>query len=187
MEQKELIAKIIEKTGASEVEAWAALEKSGGDILDAVLILERKVKETQSNTATDVEVTAKDTTTNESEETVERLEGDVVNQDGTRAGNTSEQAARFGDSLKRLATALAKQTFTAERKGEEIISIPVLVLLILLIPAFGIIVPLLIVGLFLGCHYRVTGAKAMTFDVNEMSRKASEYAEDIKNEFAGKH
>jgi len=182
MEQKELIAKIIEKTGATEAEAWAALEQSGGDILDAVLILERKGKEVQNNTVTNTE-----TGTKELEETVERLEGDVMNQNGTRAGNTSEKAMRFADSVKRLVIALSKQMFEVERKGEEILSVPVLVLIIAIIAGFGITVPLLIVGLFLGCHYRVVGAKAMTFDVNEMSRKASEYAEDIKNEFSGKH
>jgi len=183
MELNENINAIITKTGVTEAEAKEALEKSGGDILDAVLMLEREGKIVARKTPE--EETAKEQA--EIEEPVEKLEGDVVNQDGTRAGNTSEKAMRFADSAKRLVIALSRQMFEVERKGEEILSVPVLVFIIVLLAGFGITIPLLIVGLFLGCHYRVTGAKAMTFDVNEMSRKASEYAEDIKNEFSGKH
>ena len=173
MELNEKITTIIDKTGVTEAEAWAALEQNGGDILDAVLSLERagKIKKEEP-----VE-----------NKTIERLEGDVVNRDGSRAGNTSEKALRFVDSVKNLVIALSKQMFEVERKGEEILSIPVLVLIILLIVGFGVLIPLMIVGLFLGCHYHFSGAKAMTFDVNELSRKASEYAEDIKTEFSDKH
>jgi len=183
MELNEKINALIAKTGVTETEAREALEKNSGDILDAVLMLEREGK-TTAKKEIEEEQTQEQAT---EEEPVEKLEGDVVNQDGTKAGNTSEKAARFADSAKRLAIALLKQMFIVERKGEEILSVPVLVLIIAIIAGFGIIVPLLIVGLFLGCHYSVTGAKTMTFDVNEISKKASEYAEDIKNEFAGKH
>ena len=37
----EKIAKIMEKTGASEADARAALDANGGEILDAVIWLER--------------------------------------------------------------------------------------------------------------------------------------------------
>ena len=169
MELNEKITTIIDKTGVTEAEAWAALEQNGGDILDAVLSLERAGKIKKEEPVED--------------KTIERLEGDVVNRDGSRAENTSEKALRFADSVKNLVIALSKQMFEVERKGEEILSIPVLVLIILLIVGFGVLIPLMIVGLFLGCHYHFSGAKTMTFDVNELSRKASEYAEDIKTEF----
>ena len=117
------------------------------------------------------------------EEETEKMEGDVINQDGKRAGTTAEKAARFSDSVKRLFKTLLDQQFQVERKGEEIIAVPVLVFILVLIFGFNIMIPLLIVGLFLGCHYHFLGAQKMTFDVNEMSRKASKYADDLKAEF----
>lgn len=190
MELNEMIAKIVAATGVTEDEAKAALELNGNDMLEAVISLERAGKITKKSAAGKTEdISEKDIkegTFEKIDEDVERLEGDVVNKDGKRAGTTKEKAARFGESITRFVTVLANQTFQVERKGEEIIAVPVLVFLLAIIFGFSIVIPLLIVGLFLGCHYRFIGVEKMTFDVNEVSSKVSKYADDIKAEFQKK-
>ena len=44
-------------------------------------------------------------------------------------------------------------------------------------------VPLIIVGLFFGITYNFTGIDKVVVDVNEVCDKASQTAENIKNEF----
>lgn len=186
MELNEMIAKIVAVTGVSEEEAKAALELNGNDMLEAVISLERAGKINKTAQTEDTANETEEEAAEKIEEDIERLEGDVVNKDGKRAGTTGEKAMRFGESVKRLVNALLKQTFQVERKGEEILAVPVLVFLLVLIFGFNIVIPLLIVGLFLGCHYHFIGVDKMTFDVNEMSKTASKYAEDIKSEFQKK-
>lgn len=193
MELNEMIWRVVGATGVSYEEAKKALEEHGNDMLNAVIALEREGKvqkrmdemkdeKKEAETVTEEKVEA-ETESEKIEEETEKMEGDVINQDGKRAGTTAEKAARFSDSVKRLFKTLLDQQFQVERKGEEIIAVPVLVFILVLIFGFNIMIPLLIVGLFLGCHYHFLGAQKMTFDVNEMSRKASKYADDLKAEF----
>ena len=178
MDKYDMIAKIVSTTGVSFEEAKTALEQHYLDTLEAVLALERagKIKKESSSY----------TSANQTEETVERMTGDVVDKDGKRAGTTGEKAARFGASVERLFKTLMNQSFLVERKGEEIITLPVLMFLVVLILGINVTVPLLIVGLFCGCHYHFVGTKPVTVDINEMSSKASKYADKIKDSFSKK-
>ena len=65
---------------------------------------------------------------------------------------------------------------------KEIIRVPVIVLIVALIGAWGICVPLLIVGLFLSCRYSFDGKDDLAGFNNAMD-KAGQTAENIKNEF----
>lgn len=74
-----------------------------------------------------------------------------------------------------------QNSFVAQRRGETIISIPVLLLIVLLCVGFWIILPLMIVGLFCECRYSFRGPDLGRKDVNDAMGKASEYADDLKN------
>ncbi|MBQ9612951.1 MAG: hypothetical protein IJV14_10250 [Lachnospiraceae bacterium] len=174
----DMAEKIVAKTGVSFEDAKKALEENGNDMLDAVIALERAGKVGQKKTAF--------YTTDETKETEEDvLTGEVINRDGTRADSstTKEKAGRFAESLKHFCDVLIKCTFQVERKKEELIAVPLLVLILALVFAFQIVVPLLIVGLFLGCHYHFLGVEKVTMDFNEMSAKASQMAQDLKDDF----
>lgn len=172
MELLEKVEKIKEKTGVSYQEAKDALEAAGGDVLDALVYLENQGK------AKKPEVDVYTTKAESSEEFRE-------------AAKKYEESTKetFGDHLKKFFVWCGKwikkgceNFFIVSRYQEEVISIPVIVL-ILLAFAFWIVLPLLIVGLFFGFKYSFKGAITKSVDVNSACEKASEAAENIKQEF----
>ena len=141
------------------------------------------VEESIEKEATVEESIEKEATVEETiEQNVEKVKGDIMDRDGRKAGST-EKGAGFGETVRSAVRTLWEQRFQVERKDEELISMPLLVFILVMLIGFEIVLPLMIVGLFFGCHYRFAGAKEMVFDVNKMSDRASQFAEDIKADF----
>ena len=160
MEMLEKVEKIREKTGVSYEEAKAALEEANGDILDAIVILENQGK----------------------------VKGPERQYYSTRPEDSSQkfQEAAMKKFMKWCGQMIKKgcENFFTVRKGcEEIITVPVLLLVVLLLFAFWVIVPLLIVGLFFDFRYSFKGEITRTVDVNMACDKAAEAAENVKQEF----
>ena len=59
---------------------------------------------------------------------------------------------------------------------------PLLVLVILMF-AFWITIPLIIVGLFCGCRYRFEGMETVSVNLNDLSDKASYEIEALKKKY----
>lgn len=76
-------------------------------------------------------------------------------------------------------------SFEVTRNGKQMMTIPVLILVLGCCFAFWVTVPLLVVGMFLGCSYRFIGFESTSIDINDMCQKASETCENIKNDFHG--
>ena len=62
---------------------------------------------------------------------------------------------------------------------------PVLVLVLLLLFAFWVCVPLLVIGLFAGFRYSFSGAELGRESVNSAMDKAAEAVEKVKEEVVG--
>ena len=72
------------------------------------------------------------------------------------------------------------------RKGEEmILELPVTALVLLLIFAFWVCIPLLVIGLFAGFRYSFSGAELGRESVNHAMDKAAEVAAKVKGEVVG--
>lgn len=66
-------------------------------------------------------------------------------------------------------------------KGEEIkASFPISILALLLIFAFWVTLPLIIIGLFFGLRYRFVGPEFKSNTVNDAMNSAADAAEEIK-------
>lgn len=173
MNQLEKVEKIREKTGVTYEEARAALEAADGDVLDALVYLESKGK------IKEPEIPVFTTRTESSQEF-------------KKASRTYDESGKetFGDQMKKLVkwigTLIRKgceNYFIVNRHGEELIVMPVLVLVLLLFFAFWITLPLMVAGLFFGFKYSFKGQIAQAVDVNTACEKAAEAAENIKQEF----
>ena len=70
--------------------------------------------------------------------------------------------------------------FEVYRHGNNIISIPVTVLIVLLILAFWVTLPAMVIGLFFGCRYRFRGPDLGRDSINRAMDSASDAAENIK-------
>jgi hypothetical protein len=183
MDNMEKITKLMEKTGVNEAEASQALASCGGDLLDAILLLEREGKINRASSAytTGDDKTENAGTENEGSETWRAIP--EVYKDRSRTGSTGEDGwHKFVRRAKSLLALSIECTFGAERRGKEIITIPVLVLILLLVFAFWAVVPLLVIGLFLDCRYRFHGVDHVSLNINDVCDKAADAAKELKKD-----
>lgn len=176
MDVLEKAEKIREKTGVTYEEAKAALEAADGDILDALVYLERrgKIREPEVSVYT----------TEASEDTSEEFRQAARNFEDAEKETFGDHVRRFLKWCGRMIEKGCENFFIVEKKGEEMITMPVLVLILLLCFAFWAVVPLMVAGLFFGFRYHFKGAITRSVDVNYACDKAAEAAETIRQEFS---
>ena len=176
MDQLEKVEKIREKTGVTYEEAKAALDAAGGDVLDALVYLESKgkIKEPEISVYTTKE---------------EPAGASEAFQQAARSYEASTRES-FGDHVKefikwcgKLVKKGCENFFIISKNGEELATLPVLVMILFLLFAFWVTLPVLIAGLFLGFKYSFRGTITQAVDVNTACEKAAEAAETIKQEF----
>jgi hypothetical protein len=76
-----------------------------------------------------------------------------------------------------------EMTFVAERNGEQLFTLPVAMVVIGLL-LWGASLWLLVIGLFLGCRYRIEGRGKVAETVNDAMGKAADAADSIKESVA---
>lgn len=179
MDEFEKVEKLRTKANVSFEEAKQALEAANGDLLDAMIYLERQGKvnpEGATNYAADA---AANQISMELPAVVKNAEDEKKEDNRTKAKECQNKFVRF---IKKAWQKSIDNEFVVERNDKEIIRVPVIVLIVALIGAWGICVPLLIVGLFLSCRYSFDGKDDLAGFNNAMD-KAGQTAENIKNEF----
>ncbi|HIR85151.1 MAG TPA: ubiquitin [Candidatus Galloscillospira excrementavium] len=174
----EQVEKLREKSGASYTDCAEALEHTGGDLLEAILYLER--------TGRSASVPGGGFYSTRPGASPPPSGGDLAvshaaaGGGGGSAGSAGRgQAAGSADDW-RVSFRAAAEAFLnlfrhasdnrleIWRKGEQMTSLPVAVVIILAVVAFWITLPLLIIGLFLGCRYRFSGPELGRESVNEV-------------------
>lgn len=177
MENLEKVEKIREKAGVSYEEAKSALEACDYDMLDALCYLEKLGKISPNSTA------SFSTQTKCSDEFIEaqkKYENDCK-------GNTiGDVINKFFDWCGRIIKKSCETTFEVSRNGNRLVAVPVIVLIVLVLFAFWITLPLLIVGMFMDCKYRFLGFESTKIDINEMCDKASDACGNIKADIQSK-
>ena len=177
MEMLEKVELVREKTGVSYQDAKDALEACDYDVLDAIIWLEGQGKaDTQTASFETTSASATKTASIEMQEAQEEY------QRTSKKTKLGEMWSSFCNEARRLVRSGLDMTFIAERNGERVVAIPLL-LIIIGILAWGASIWLLIIGLFFGFRYRIEGASPVTIDVNEAMDKAADAAESIKGDF----
>lgn len=177
MDNFEKVEKLREKTGVSYEEAKNALEASNYDLLDAMIYLEQLGKVSSSGMASY-------TTSSDSK----------PSEEFALAQKTYEQDCNkttFGDVVSKILRWCGKvikkgcdTSFQVVKEGKEIMTIPVIVLVLVGLIALPLTLVLLIVGLFCNCKYYFIGFKDNT--LNDICDKASETCNNIKNDLKDK-
>ena len=174
MEMNDKIERLMEKANVSREEAAAALEQTGVDLLDAIILLERQGK---------VKGSAHSSFSTEYDQQTEyvRVRDKVEEQENS--------APSFRKSLQRLFRAFIRfirSTSFHVNKGEEnLISMPTLVFVLLLLFFWEALAPAMIIALFFGIRYSFDGEEGAE-TANHILHKAGDFAEDVKNEFVQK-
>ncbi len=173
----EQVEKLRQKANVTYDEAKTALDAANGDMLDAIIYLERAGK--IQPPVNDGSYSTKNNDQTEKTEFVSE--------------NPDENIDTFRTLLKKLFRWIGKMlrkgnqnTFEVIRGNSTIISLPVTILVFLLIFAFWIVVPLIVIGLFFNCRYYFKGPDLDGTGVNNMMDSAANAAESLKQEIKDK-
>jgi Fe2+ transport system protein B len=182
----ELVEKLVEKTGVSYSEAKATLEKTDWDILEAIIRLETEGR--VQGTKTSQYSTNNETNENKQEQgdnsTNDRRHQRRQDREKCETGENFKKSAKsFGDFLKDVFDKGNHNCLLVHRKNDKLIELPVTAFVILLVFCFWVVIPLMVVGLFLGCRYSFSGNELGRDSVNNAMGKATDIADNIKSEF----
>lgn len=179
MDKLEKVEKLREKTGVSYEDAKNALEACDYDLLDAIIYLEKldKVK------APDVDsfVTGGDQQSSTEFEQAQQTYTNDCNK-----VTFGQMMDRFFKWCGRILKKSVDSTFIVERRGQTMINVPVLVLVIALILAFWVILPLLVVGLFCECRYHFEGIGDINVNLNSACDKVADSVDNLKSDVNNK-
>ena len=165
MDTFEKVEKLREKANVSFEEAKAALDETGGDLLDAMILLEKQGK-----------AETKKETFSTKEETTDLLVVDQPEKKEKKHGNA------FTDKLKALWHKSCENNFVTERDDDVIINIPIWAFIIILLFTWHVTLVVMVIALFFGCKYSFRGADEMKL-ANNVCSKVSEAAEKVKEEY----
>lgn len=172
MNDFEKIEKLVSKTGISYSEAKRVLEQADGDLLDAMIILEKEEK-----------ISAPKSSTYSTQYEEQRQYVSVPMQ----VENTRQEREKLGVKMKKLFRVvwhfLRTNSLTARNKmGEVIVSLPLWGVALVLLMFWWVTWIIVIVSLFMGVHYEFSG-EADLDKANDIIGRASDAAEKVKEEY----
>lgn len=177
----EQVEKLREKAKVSYEEAKAVLERHDGDLLEALIELERQGR---SNTAGQGGFY---TTRPQGAPQAEALiptapSGGKSGKRGQekKGRNWNTDGAGVAAALRDLVQRSISNQVEVWRGDRMMTSIPVLILILLVVFFFWITLPLLIVGLIFGYRYRFSGPDLGRESVNRVMDQVSETVEDVR-------
>ena len=171
MDNFEKIEKLVEKTGISYGDAKRVLEQADGDLLDAIIILERegKAKAPKSSTySTQYE--------EQSQYVSVPMQVESAMEDDSTRG-------KFKRAIRKIWHFLRTNSVVAMNKaGDVVVNLPLWGAALILLMFWWITVILIVVSLFVGFRYEFVG-EADLGRVNQVMDKASSAAEKVKDEY----
>lgn len=180
----EQVEQIREKTGCTYEEAKNALDAANGDVLDAIIALEKagKVKTGATATASTNPISGD-----------KPQDGPIISDDmkqaqadyqaSTSASSFKKDLNNLWELIKGLFDKSLEVKLVGMRNGEVVFTLPVIVLILGLL-FWGSTLWLLILGLFFGFRYHFVGVKKTTFevDVNDAMEKAANKVDELKED-----
>ncbi|WP_346917533.1 DUF4342 domain-containing protein [Clostridium sp.] len=172
MERNEMIEILIEKTNVSCEEAQEVLEKCNWDLLDSIIYLERRGKVENNESTTIIEA---------KEEEQEKKEDNKKHDE--KFGGIGEVIGRIFKFVGKFIKKGNNHFFEVRKKNEKPIRISLTISILLLIFLSVPSIVLLIVGLFCGYKYSISGSNVNYDGVNNIFEEVSKSADTIKKDF----
>jgi hypothetical protein len=199
----EQVEQLTSRTGVSYEDARTALEAAGGDLLEALIALEREGKTTHqsaaysTNGAVPQPYGGSGGSGNSGNSTGAGADSDPFGSGEGSGGRSGEggdynndykqNTSGFSDVMGKIWRGFLKlihhgniNHFEVFHHGQNVISIPSTVLVLLLILGFWFVLPAIIIGLFFGCRYRFRGPDLGRDGINKAMDSAGDTAENLK-------
>lgn len=176
----EMVERLREKAPVSYGQAKRALEYSGGNLLDALIYLEEQGAiprqegayfTTRRETPPSPPQAPPASEAEEETESGKKKKKKRPDQKGKAAGRST-----FLQTLRRW---LIDNELEIWRRDKPITALPVLILVLLVIFAYYVVIPLLILGLFLGFRYRFSGPDLERDELNDVMGNVADTAADL--------
>ena len=190
MTQYEMTENLSEKCDVTLEEAKTALEASDWNTLTATHLLEqekfRRMQElhefAESGTATAVQAAPEEAAAEQTatEEGVKIEAAEAAERAESKKSCHGKALKNLGEHIRRLVACGNRNRFTVQRGEEQLLAMPVTALAILLLCAFWVCVPLLVIGLFAGCRYSFSGKELGRESINSALDKAADAADSMK-------
>ena len=181
MTEFEKAEKLREKADVSYWEAKDALEHSGGDLLEALIYLEKQGK---AKAPPGGGYFSGSVTHNAEYQPPPGSGGEGGSGAHSSGESFSDMMKRFGEFCVSLFHKGNSNYLEATKDGEPMFSCPVTVLVILLLFFFWFTLPLYVISLFFGIRYRFIGEDLGRESVNRVMDSANDIVEDVKKTFA---
>ena len=175
MDLFEKVEKLVQKTGCSYEDAKLALELTDGDMLEAVIYLERNGHAAPQGEAYSTRYESQPqyvpiTTARKNRE---------QRQEGWEAGSS-----KFKDFCRKAWHVLSTNYLVIKRKGELMARLPFWVGLLILLGSMSLVMVLVVVSLFFGFTYSFEGEKRDKMEeANKVLDKIQRAAESAREEF----
>ena len=171
MDRLEKAERLREHANVSYEEAKAALDQTDGDLLEAMVLLEKQGKTKQPEQETY-------STRYEEQKEYVRVQEKVEEQ--------KQSAPTFGKSIgtviRLTVRLLTRSRFLITRKAATVFSMPAWVAALIVLFFWKVLVPLMIVGLFFGFRYSFEGLEEDTQAANDLLNKAGSFADEVESE-----
>ena len=171
----EQVERLREKANVSYAQAKQALEYSGGNLLDALIYLEEQgviPRPEGSYYSTRSEVPP-------APEQVLPVVSAPQTKGKKEARKGKKQQGERPNLLRRLRYLLLDNELEIWRQDQPVTALPVLILILLVIAAFYITVPALLLGLFFGFRYRFWGPDLGRGSINQVMGSVADTAADL--------
>ena len=173
----EQVEKLRAMANVSYDEAKAALDASNGDLLEAIIDLEKQGK---VNAPTGGGYYSSEKTIDASEVVFDKSCWEKENKNCNGGETFSSLMKKLGKFCLKLLRKSTTNYFEVLKGKQSKASVPVIALVLLFIFAFGVTIPLLIIGLFFGFRYRFKGPDFSGNTINDAMNSAADAAENLK-------
>lgn len=200
MTQYEMTGTLAEKCEVSLEEARNALEKGGWNELTATHLLEQeKFRRMQAlhefaGEAAAVQFAPEQAAADEAAEAPEAAQSAAEAETTERIGTAARAESKKHDPklglkklfghARRLVACGNRNRLVVSKGGETALELPVTALVILMLCAFWVCMPLLVIGLFAGCRYSFAGKELGREGINHALDKAADAAGRVKQSVA---
>ena len=187
MERDLMIRKLMEKADITSEEAVEVLERSGWDLLDAIIDLERRGKLRGSKSETIIDVVPVENhknTYNEEEANKQQYKTKAdTEKNEEHCGGIGELIGRMFKFIGKLIKKGNNNFFDAKKENEKPIRIPLTIAVVFIVFLSIPSIILLLIGLFSGYKYSISGPDIKCDGVNDIFEEVSKSADNIKRDF----
>ena len=174
MDNMQMVEKLREYADVTYEEAKAALDEANGDLLEAVILLERQGKTKKPEQSTYTTKAEEQPQYQDVRERIEQQEKKASDGFGRKTGR----------AVKKMVNILKRNFFQVTRNDNLLFQMPAWVFALILLFFWETVIPVMLISLFFGVRFSFTGEDDLS-SANDFMEKAGDMADEVRNEFVG--